>query len=106
MWCPPGEMGGHVHKKVLRLGRTDFSFTQVHREVQRLSKEWPGSDYKLLTHNCQTFAVIFSEQLGLGPDVIPADLRRFANSRKHNRRASSSEFGGFNQIGMRQMRTS
>merc|ERR1712113_1345784 len=90
MGCKPGGMGGHVHKKVLPLGRTNFSWLQVHQLVAKLGKEWLGSTYKLLTNNCQTFAVAFCEHLGLEVACIPADCRRFANSGKRQAKVNET----------------
>merc|ERR1712232_27627 len=48
VWCNPGMMGGHVHKKVLNVGRTYLSWVQIQRLVERLHSDWQGSTYKLL----------------------------------------------------------
>lgn len=72
--CKPGGHQTHIHKKTVHLGRTMLDAYQVKALLEEMGKEWQGKSYSLTGRNCQTFAVAFAEQLGLGRDCIPSEL--------------------------------
>eukprot|EP00434_Breviolum_minutum_P040422 symbB.v1.2.035919.t1/scaffold4950.1/size32507/1 len=79
--CRPKGYGQGVHKTALSLGRTRLSSSRVEQTIQKMKPKWPGQDYKLLSHNCQSFAVELVSLLL--PNVhIPHEYCRFAGKPK------------------------
>lgn len=75
--CLPQGYGQGVHKIAVTLGRTRLSSSRVEQTIKKLKPKWPGEDYKLLSHNCQSFAVELVSLLL--PNVhVPHEYCRFA----------------------------
>lgn len=77
-WCKPGSMTGHVHKQVLRLGHTEKSAWEVQAMVERMRKNWSGETYNVFNRNCQTFAIEFCQNAGLG-NCIPPEFVQYSD---------------------------
>lgn len=73
----PGKHCAHMYRECVPLGRTSLTKVDVRILLESLKDEWHPGGYSLLGRNCQTFAVAFAEQLGVG-DKIPAWCRRFS----------------------------
>lgn len=76
-WCEPMKAEGHVHKKIVPLGRTKLEFTQIQDLFRTMQKEWPEGSYNLFTKNCQTFAIDLVKRLKVGAG-IPSEYVRYA----------------------------
>jgi len=74
----PGLYDTSKHRGTLALGRTALGKREVFRMVSNLKQEWPGEAYRLVGHNCQTFALQFCDKLGLGDGSIPSQYVYFA----------------------------
>lgn len=77
-WCQPGSVNGHVHKQVLKVGHIKQSAWEVHAMVEQMRKTWSGETYSVFSRNCQTFAVEFCRNSGLG-NCIPPEFVRYSN---------------------------
>mmetsp|Transcript_4492 Transcript_4492/g.10576 ORF Transcript_4492/g.10576 Transcript_4492/m.10576 type:complete len:262 (-) Transcript_4492:458-1243(-) len=73
----PGSYDSTKHKEAIMLGHTKLHRWKVHRLITRLKKEWPGTCYRLVGCNCQTFAEKLCAQLGL-EGSIPSQYLYFA----------------------------
>jgi len=78
--CWPRGYGQGVHKAAVPLGKTKLSNARVEQMIKKIKPKWPGKDYKLLSHNCQTFAVELVSLLLPGV-VVPSEYRRFAGAK-------------------------
>ncbi|CAE7673226.1 unnamed protein product [Symbiodinium pilosum] len=79
-WCWPRGYGQGVHKAAVPLGKTKLNKTRVEQVIKKMKPKWPGQDYKLLSHNCQTFAVELVSLLLPGV-VVPSEYCRFAGTK-------------------------
>mmetsp|Transcript_72066 Transcript_72066/g.168630 ORF Transcript_72066/g.168630 Transcript_72066/m.168630 type:complete len:316 (-) Transcript_72066:26-973(-) len=79
-WCWPKGYGQGVHKLAVTLGKTKLSNTRVEQVLKKMSPKWPGKDYKLLSHNCQSFAVELVSVL-LPGTAVPNEYCRFAGAK-------------------------
>ncbi|CAE8589598.1 unnamed protein product [Polarella glacialis] len=80
----------------VKLGKTKLNSVRVDEMIEKFKPQWPGKDYKLLTKNCQTFAIELTEKL-LPGTKIPAEYTRFAGSSNQSRNTSAPpmmRFGG------------
>eukprot|EP00403_Amphidinium_massartii_P016510 CAMPEP_0178422620 /NCGR_PEP_ID=MMETSP0689_2-20121128/27268_1 /TAXON_ID=160604 /ORGANISM="Amphidinium massartii, Strain CS-259" /LENGTH=329 /DNA_ID=CAMNT_0020044191 /DNA_START=44 /DNA_END=1033 /DNA_ORIENTATION=- len=68
----------HVYRESITLGSTALSPREVLELLRDMSKEWAGSDYNLIRHNCCNFCDALSSRLGLGG--IPAWVNSLATS--------------------------
>merc|ERR1712176_1012717 len=59
------------------LGRTFFVRQEAFRILVQLAQDFPATQYRLIGCNCQTFAIVLCEQLGLGR-CIPKQYSYFA----------------------------
>ena len=64
-WNQPRRHRDHNFRESIHIGYTQLSQIEVEALVSRLQKEWPGNSYKLLSHNCLTFADEFLIELGV-----------------------------------------
>eukprot|EP00913_Durusdinium_trenchii_P020965 g19700.t2 len=78
--CRPKGYGQGVHKISVALGKTRLSSSRVDQAIKKLKPKWPGQDYKLLSHNCQSFAVELVSLLLPNVD-FPSEYCRFAGPR-------------------------
>jgi len=93
--CSPGGYSQGVEKVVLTLGKTKLNSVRVEQAVKKLKLSWPGKDYKLLSHNCQTFAFEFTQLLLPGYASFPSEYCRFAGPvSKPSGKPNSSLFAG------------
>merc|ERR1719362_39607 len=75
----PGLYDKPRHRGSLPLGCTELQPLQVRRMIKLMKdQEFGDNHYKLIGHNCQTFAAAFVERLGLSTDSIPESCVRFA----------------------------
>ncbi|CAJ1334995.1 unnamed protein product [Effrenium voratum] len=75
--CWPQGYGQGVHKLAVPLGKTKLSSSRVDQVIRKMKPKWPGKEYKLLSHNCQSFAVELVSVLL--PNVsVPSEYCRFA----------------------------
>lgn len=58
---------GHTYYQSVPLGNVNMTYEQFKQQVQKLSVEWRGCDYDLLSQNCVSFAQALAYEL-LGPD--------------------------------------
>lgn len=78
IWCSrPGSFDKFRHRHTILLGYTRLNRCELHNLMLDLKDQWPGTSYRLVGCNCQTFAVALCERLGLGP-CIPARYVYFA----------------------------
>eukprot|EP00930_Biecheleria_cincta_P011990 TRINITY_DN11522_c0_g1_i1.p1 TRINITY_DN11522_c0_g1~~TRINITY_DN11522_c0_g1_i1.p1 ORF type:complete len:413 (+),score=131.83 TRINITY_DN11522_c0_g1_i1:54-1292(+) len=92
--CSPGGYSQGVEKVVLTLGKTKLNSVRVEQAVKKLKRSWPGKDYKLLSHNCQTFAFEFTQLLLPGAS-FPSEYCRFAGPvSKPSGKPNNSLFAG------------
>merc|ERR1719277_1721999 len=47
-WCPPKGCSAHSYREGLPMGNTTLSKKEFNRLLDRLAREWPGTDYDLL----------------------------------------------------------
>lgn len=76
--CPPKQNPMYTYRESIALGKTSLSTHAVTRILTKLSSEWPGYDYDLLSKNCNHFCDKFCEELGV--QKLPAWVNRFANA--------------------------
>jgi hypothetical protein len=62
----PGLYDAPKHRRRMIVGHTQLQKREFFNLLSQLKKEWPGPSYRLVGHNCQTFAAELCEQLGLG----------------------------------------
>jgi len=62
----------------LHLGMTSLRPAEVYQLLLSMREEYPPDRYRIIGCNCQTFAVAFSERLGLSSDCIPQEYLSFA----------------------------
>jgi len=74
----PGRYDESKHYCSLQLGVTSLQPEEVYDLLLSLRDEYPPDRYRLVGCNCQTFAAIFSERLGLGSGCIPEEYLLFA----------------------------
>lgn len=86
VWCQPGNVSFHVHKQSVSLGWTGLSATEILQLSDTLRQEWSGDKYNIFNKNCQTFAVAFSDCLGV---ELP---RRFVRFSRWGRSARNQGF--------------
>ena len=72
-WNQPRRHRDHNFRESIHIGYTQLDQIEVEALVSRMQKEWPGNSYKLLSHNCLTFADAFLIELGL--PVMPEWVR-------------------------------
>lgn len=65
-WCKPRGHSVHKYREKVVMGCTHFKPEQVERIIYRLSTEWLGKDYDLLTRNCCHFSDALCKCLGVG----------------------------------------
>mmetsp|Transcript_53184 Transcript_53184/g.154829 ORF Transcript_53184/g.154829 Transcript_53184/m.154829 type:complete len:368 (+) Transcript_53184:132-1235(+) len=73
----PGAYDPERHRHRLLLGHTKLPKREVYRMLMSLKKDWPGTGYRLIGRNCQTFALTLCECLGFG-SRIPEQYIYFA----------------------------
>mmetsp|Transcript_20527 Transcript_20527/g.42573 ORF Transcript_20527/g.42573 Transcript_20527/m.42573 type:complete len:377 (+) Transcript_20527:70-1200(+) len=73
----PGDYDPERHRHRLLLGHTKLPKREVYRMLMSLKTDWPGTCYRLIGCNCQTFALTLCECLGLG-SCIPEQYVYFA----------------------------
>lgn len=74
--CEPKQCEMHQYRESLPMGDTSLSEKQIKEVLDRLSAEWPGSEYDLLRKNCCSFSNTLCMELGVGP--IPAWVTNLA----------------------------
>uniref|UniRef100_A0A7S1LQ81 PPPDE domain-containing protein n=1 Tax=Alexandrium catenella TaxID=2925 RepID=A0A7S1LQ81_ALECA len=73
----PGTYDADRHRATVLLGTTLMRRREVYGLLVSMKKEYPGERYRLVGCNCQTFAYVLCERLGLG-ESIPAEYVYFA----------------------------
>lgn len=73
----PGEYDSERYRTSISLGHTDLRDQEVLRVLRELQIEWPGEAYRLNGNNCQTFAEVFCQRLGLS-NTIPEEYIVFS----------------------------
>lgn len=74
----PGSYDKRRHRGAMQIGCTEMHLVDVRDVIRLMREEFAGNRYRLIGHNCQTFAARFVERLGLGSDSIPESCTRFA----------------------------
>lgn len=64
--CVPKEDPGHAYRETIEMGRTNLSAKEFEQLIHRLSREWHGQSYHLLTRNCHHFSDCLLQELGVG----------------------------------------
>lgn len=64
--CTPGSHGGHMLRESVIVGRTQQRPSEVNWELSQLSVDWPASSYSFIGRNCQGFAAVLCQKLGVG----------------------------------------
>eukprot|EP00927_Polykrikos_kofoidii_P007743 TRINITY_DN13180_c0_g1_i1.p1 TRINITY_DN13180_c0_g1~~TRINITY_DN13180_c0_g1_i1.p1 ORF type:complete len:493 (-),score=61.97 TRINITY_DN13180_c0_g1_i1:107-1585(-) len=75
----PGSYDLSRHRGTKPLGHTPLSRMDAAIMLHKLKKLWPGSAYRLIGCNCQTFAMALCKCLKLDDGVIPKQYRYFAD---------------------------
>lgn len=65
----PGSYDRQRHRERIVLGKTKFTRAEVVSLLLKIKGQWPGSRYRLIGCNCQTFAIALCEELGLGGKI-------------------------------------
>jgi len=65
--CQPRGNSQHEYRESVLMGGTCHSGAQVHELIGRLSAEWVGNGYHLLTRNCCNFSDALCTALDVGP---------------------------------------
>lgn len=73
----PGTYDVARHRTTLLMGCTSMRRREVYGLLVKMKKEYPSERYRLLGCNCQTFAEVLCERLGLGT-CIPAEYVYYA----------------------------
>lgn len=68
--CRPRNCDGHSYCQSLPMGDTATTEVEVLKLISLLEKQWPVSQYDILTHNCCHFSNELCQRLGVGG--IPA----------------------------------
>ncbi|KAL8192693.1 hypothetical protein R6Q57_027180 [Mikania cordata] len=76
--CPAKKNPMYTYRECIVLGKTSLSKSKVHQILRKLSREWPGNCYDLLSKNCNHFCNEFCEHLGV--PKLPGWVNRFANA--------------------------
>lgn len=84
---PPRSCMGHNFSEAVPMGVAFLSRKEVLALVRFLERDWPGSKYDLMKHNCCQFANAFCQRLGVGG--IPPWVTRLAGA--------GSAMGGFTE---------
>mmetsp|Transcript_59003 Transcript_59003/g.166358 ORF Transcript_59003/g.166358 Transcript_59003/m.166358 type:complete len:245 (+) Transcript_59003:75-809(+) len=71
-WCLPRRCEGHTYRESVPMGNTAMPSAEITALIMRMKKEWPGSAYDPLAHNCCHFTDEVCRRLGVGdiPDWI------------------------------------
>jgi len=95
--CRPCECDRHSYYESMPMGSTTLSEDDVLLLVKQLEKEWLGTYYNVLTHNCCHFSELFCRCLGVA-DIPPwltnlADTgAAIADGLEHIQNAISQEY--------------
>eukprot|EP00927_Polykrikos_kofoidii_P051015 TRINITY_DN44830_c0_g1_i1.p1 TRINITY_DN44830_c0_g1~~TRINITY_DN44830_c0_g1_i1.p1 ORF type:complete len:352 (+),score=79.84 TRINITY_DN44830_c0_g1_i1:65-1057(+) len=65
--CEPRECQAHRYRESIAMGETIMTPRQVGVILDRLMKEWVGTQYDLLNRNCVLFCDAMIRKLGVGP---------------------------------------
>uniref|UniRef100_A0A2P2JU90 PPPDE domain-containing protein n=2 Tax=Rhizophora mucronata TaxID=61149 RepID=A0A2P2JU90_RHIMU len=76
--CPSKSNPMYTFRESMVLGRTNFPIFKVDQVLRKLSREWPGSSYDLLSKNCNHFCDELCDRLGV--QKLPGWVNRFANA--------------------------
>lgn len=76
--CRRTENPMYVYRESLSLGHTELAPSKVREILIRLSQEWQGNSYDLLSRNCNHFCNDLCTQLGV--QKLPGWVNRFANA--------------------------
>lgn len=57
----------HHYRCSEKIGDTSMSQKEIKSLIETMKKEWPGTEYDLLRHNCCVFSNALCERLGVGP---------------------------------------
>mmetsp|Transcript_168356 Transcript_168356/g.540891 ORF Transcript_168356/g.540891 Transcript_168356/m.540891 type:complete len:291 (+) Transcript_168356:175-1047(+) len=70
--CTPMQCTMHRYRESLVMGTTHMSEARVQQTIEVLKREWQGTNYDLLRHNCCTFSDELCCRLGVGhiPDWV------------------------------------
>lgn len=63
--CHPRLHPQHSYKNTTVMGETSLSKAEIKAVLERMQKEWPGSQYNLIHNNCINFCNAFLAELGL-----------------------------------------
>uniref|UniRef100_A0A2P2JU91 PPPDE domain-containing protein n=1 Tax=Rhizophora mucronata TaxID=61149 RepID=A0A2P2JU91_RHIMU len=63
--CPSKSNPMYTFRESMVLGRTNFPIFKVDQVLRKLSREWPGSSYDLLSKNCNHFCDELCDRLGV-----------------------------------------
>ncbi|KAI5069894.1 hypothetical protein GOP47_0014237 [Adiantum capillus-veneris] len=76
--CRRTENPMYIFRESLSLGHTELSPAKVREILIKLSQEWQGNSYDLLSRNCNHFCNDFCAELGV--QKLPGWVNRFANA--------------------------
>jgi hypothetical protein len=65
-WAPMS-CTAHHYRESVPMGETNLTYEEVNALIEKLSRDWPGEDYDLLSHNCCHFSDELCQELGVGP---------------------------------------
>jgi len=94
--CDPKANQMYTYRESVLLGVTSLSQRQVDALIARLKQEWPGAEYDLLEHNCNSFCEAFAKELGVDPP--PGWVNRLARGASGLKATSNATRKFFSKI--------
>lgn len=76
--CKPRENPMYSFRETVTLGATTLSESEVKTLILEMKERWKGSQYEVLTRNCNHFCQEFAEKLGV--NSIPGWVNRMAST--------------------------
>jgi len=76
----PGCYPAYKKRATVVVGKTDICWKTVLAKASESRDTWLAKDYKLIGHNCQSFAIEFCKQLGILPETLPTEYFRYAET--------------------------
>jgi hypothetical protein len=67
VYCEPKSNPAHRYREKIVMGATSLKEEDVENLLEEMAREWPGTEYDLLLHNCCHFCDAFCIKLGVGP---------------------------------------
>jgi hypothetical protein len=65
----------HIYRESVEMGDSPLTEGQIVALIEAFEASWPGNEYDLLNHNCQSFAEAFLKELQV-PNEFPKWIKR------------------------------